>query len=1236
MSLTYRIIDGHVDLDVTADLVGEPELGWAAPGGCERAAIGLDLPRDTFPTLGSQSRLIVSSPSGDVEWEGYVSDPGDFDDDDGEGMRIEAVGSMVRGSDVVAPLVYLDAELSAWEPAPDLPVSARADQGDGELVAGFQSGFAIGPGSYTAFDYTRLLRASQNVGAVVLTYSCGVASGYAVDVVAIDSNAGQTQVASWAAGTETVTRTQALPAGTKTARIRLRRTGPATNVVGELAVLKVTKVAVIGSRVDRYGNPATGDATTIGSRVVVEDLIGRGVLAGVDPDAAQVEDSPAVFTQLAFPEGVRGTGVLEKLRESDSSMVWAYGGTTPTGRGLAFSWRPWGTDARYDVDLDDALERPGGQDESCQRVTVYYTDLNGVPRNVTVITEVPAGARIRDADPVTIEEPATLEAATTRGREVLAEVSARTPSGTAVLSRAVLDQQTSTDVEPWELRPGHLARLAATGELARITGVTYTGGDADVATLAIGESGSSPLETAISRAVEDRLPGQPLIPLPPARPAPVPPIALPTTDPTEAPESSPLPVVQPGNGSALVTWDRVTDPHTQIDLHVAYSDTLAPSAATRIAENVVPIQAVQKMPDGTPVPADYSVYFALVARNVAGEAAASPWVAGRAGVIPPELLQLAVGNLTADDVLTKSLRTNGIAIGNGTWNTEMIDVPGVLTIPFNGDPASITVQLNALSAVITNLRILAQTNVIEGGLKLADGVAPPTTAPRVKAVRGRGGPNTEADQGFTLRGFFDPLNGVGPDWYYTESLYNAPSGVWTIRKTDGARFLVANPPGKFFAVGGVVKLGATWYVLGQDFDRQDNWYLYRFNEAWVKTGESLFATASTVLGDAHLSTDGDALFVAFLHRTTGVLRVNQLTATGGLTRYDVLDTAWPDTDVWGLYVGAADLGAARFVVVGRQVARVYTKAGGASGATQARVNPNEWTIVTGACVGIAWDGTRFKTLGANGFVYWYCPRPVVETRTHAYSWYDSDLDGTGRHETQPGAATIHTARARDWVEVEFEAPNDGAGLDDPDSLRHYIDDHRQADLAPGIVFKRYESFDLTGPAGQTINGFETIGGATGSFSSARGHPDGSGPVINLEGNGTWRLGHLAGRADGTDANDTGWVDVRGTLTLGTTDGWPLTSVVYANFRRTPHQWALEYRASPDEAKSFAASNFADQTIVTLPPVARPTRETPVVGRWNDAPIAGNVLTDGRVIIRGGVPGDYAAGTILILSAVNVD
>ncbi|GAA1909427.1 hypothetical protein GCM10009737_08370 [Nocardioides lentus] len=501
--LTVRVRDGRTDRVVTRHATGL-QFSKTAPGGHSTAQVTLNLPLRTFPDLGPADRLwVYDARTSRCLWDGYTDNPGRGRGADGESFQLTASGGLTLAADQSEKLVYVDRSLSSWVPADGNLGSAQVDQSTSDAagdstVLQFQSGSPVGRGSRAGMRYTGFVDTTQTAGRIRFFFQGHKAdAGYRVQIHRTTPDAPGVLIPVfeywYGLRTETADHTAAewpaLEQAAKQLQIALVRSGGATNVADDLSKVTITSLVVTALLADQHGNAPRTPPRQVTASTVVADLCSRLLGTAVDPDAVHVTDTTFEPEQFAYPDGATARRVLDDLALYEPDMLWEVLAATGDGlRGHAFAYRPWPTTPRYEISTADDYDAPGGEADLCNRVAVYWTAADGTEASTVVTAYVEQlGARIRDAEPVTL--PAgrgTLADAQRIGGLVLAAKAAPPKAGTATLRRRIVDRLTGRVAYPWEIEPGHVARIRETGDELRITETTYV--DADCAVeLTLGE-----------------------------------------------------------------------------------------------------------------------------------------------------------------------------------------------------------------------------------------------------------------------------------------------------------------------------------------------------------------------------------------------------------------------------------------------------------------------------------------------------------------------------------------------------------------------------------------------------------------------------------------------------------------------------------------------------------------------------------------------------------------------------
>ena len=232
----------------------------------------------------------------------------------------------------------------------------------------------------------------------------------------------------------------------------------------------------------QISGPGTYEDGFVYAHQVAADLVGR-VLTLCDPLASTVETTTtAEIDQLAYPEGARPQQVLEELARFEPDYLWEILGSTD--RGYVFNYRAWPTEWRYLISVKDGYEATGGENDLCNRIAVYWTDESGNRQTTIVTADVPElggdpadvgfAGRIRDADPITLEDGRGSEANALRIGQQALELKANPPlAARALVARPIMDRLRGSMVMPWEIESGYLVRVLETGEDLRLTELSY-------------------------------------------------------------------------------------------------------------------------------------------------------------------------------------------------------------------------------------------------------------------------------------------------------------------------------------------------------------------------------------------------------------------------------------------------------------------------------------------------------------------------------------------------------------------------------------------------------------------------------------------------------------------------------------------------------------------------------------------------------------------------------------------
>lgn len=496
--LALRIASPVSDRHVTRHMSGL-SFHKVAGGGHADLQVTLNLARAQFPDLGPDCKAYVYDRAGRTIWEGFINNPGSSYADAGESFDLAALGIKTLASDSAQPVLYRETSYDGWIPAGGNLASATAEVGTFPDTAGILSGTPavlcqinpgqpVGAAAGRAMMYLPTLTGrDQWIGGVRLDRDAG----------RTDAN-WRTELKAYPAGAAlysttmdgTASRVDMLagvgfPVGQDHLSFWIQHTGAATNValndywvgLGGLPGI----YAITGSLRNAAGEQPPPRTAYLLASEVVTDAAFRFLGAQLDPNRTSVAATSYQIDQLAYATPTRMQAILDDLAVWEPDMTWEI--LPSIGDTYGLNYRPWGTDPRYEISTRDGFTQPGSDADLCNRVAIDWTDATGKPQTTVVTSTVPAlGARVRDADPVTLPAGRGSAANATRlGQSILAAASTAPTAATATVTRRIRDMQTGRMVAPWEIEPGYVAHVRETGQDLRLTEMTYTHDDRSAA-----------------------------------------------------------------------------------------------------------------------------------------------------------------------------------------------------------------------------------------------------------------------------------------------------------------------------------------------------------------------------------------------------------------------------------------------------------------------------------------------------------------------------------------------------------------------------------------------------------------------------------------------------------------------------------------------------------------------------------------------------------------------------------
>ena len=270
-----------------------------------------------------------------------------------------------------------------------------------------------------------------------------------------------------------------------------------TTIAGNKIWFALGSMGIMHHPVDRFGAPYTPPRNTYWlASEIAEDVFGRLLGSLIDPAALDIVESTFQIDTFAFMEPASAAAVLDQLCVLGNQD---WGLAESTGNGQRAWFHPWPTEPRYILDERDQIEVPGTEDTLCNRVAVDWVGPRGKTHTTVVGAYVPelgisnpvlttsgaidqafldAGGRVKDADRVSLPDGhGSMANAIQAGTMALEEKNRVALSGTAQVTRPLVDLVTGDKVLPSGLEPGCVARLTPMGTDVRVTEVAYAHDD---------------------------------------------------------------------------------------------------------------------------------------------------------------------------------------------------------------------------------------------------------------------------------------------------------------------------------------------------------------------------------------------------------------------------------------------------------------------------------------------------------------------------------------------------------------------------------------------------------------------------------------------------------------------------------------------------------------------------------------------------------------------------------------
>lgn len=605
-----------------------------------------------------------------------------------------------------------------------------------------------------------------------------------------------------------------------------------------------------------------------------------------------------------------------------------------------------------------------------------------------------------------------------------------------------------------------------------------------------------------------------------------------TMDPTNPPDDSPTPVTRRGPAAVIVDYEYTSG--ETVDLYVwvpppveegGTYDTPPTLGPEHLHTEDFPVGGfVYTDPDGVTLPPEpYPVYVALWANNVVGPAPApSAWVSGVAGQIPPEFMELLVGELIAQRLEADTI-TGVLITGSELDIVDSIHAyPGFLDV--------IAQKLTAYEALFDDkVDMRGLDNFLRGTLTATSGVEDPPGEPTVQKHWPAFSTDADTTTGTLATQYVGLCDAPGAlattHWLTTRHITGKTTGagVVSISKTTGEVDSAYEAfTFQFYARGGVCSNGTYAFVLGYDIGIAA-WRVKKYDD----TG-ALVATYNPAIGNPDINPvigrSGDGFAVLFEDDVlfSYAERIKEFSSTGTL----VNDVSVPTThntarQYRGLYrVASSPL--TYHVVRQSGTTSIWTfKDDGADNLE--RDTAQDIEIANNNTVkGMYHDGTRIRHLNQSGTVMTYSTYNGG-TPGAVFTYVDGDPAGLGEAESgasNVGSATIPKAA---WIKVISTPPPDNGEVDDPDRNYLYLGSnaaatkYRVAELDPGELSDYFETIPVSGDVPPSPSEFD--GRATATVAELRSYDGG----WFFKGDNDWQI-------TGPNVMDSGWLTPTGAWT----------------------------------------------------------------------------------------------------------
>ena len=427
-------------------------------------------------------------------------------------------------------------------------------------------------------------------------------------------------------------------------------------------------------------------------------------------------------------------------------------------------------------------------------------------------------------------------------------------------------------------------------------------------------------------------------------------------------------------------------------------------------------------------------------------------------------------------------------------------------------------------------------NFLAGELKAGTGVNDPSSAPLVTSSYDTVSVPQDDEGGFYRKGLSEFHDPGTPLWVTTDTYPGGDTNVQAWSKTGGPGLWRFDVLSGWQGYGGVTCIGAYYYILCRQYTNPTNWriLIYRGSDQQYMgsfaTGPSGSIATTAYPGIGH---DGTNILIAFTNN--GEIFVRKFTpygvsGAGNQVGSTMNGGAWSSS----LHPQGVQQVSGKIYIGHVNGILAYTP----GSTTMARDAASDFPKNSGALSGLSHDGTTWTTFTSGKI---FTKHTTLSGRyLFAYDFRDADPLGSGTANTKPSPVKdITPVKFAKWAVTIPQIPPDDLTTDGANTCRIFaspygstlVFQHQLVTDGDGVsgkplsYSKTFTDLASSGSAPNTVNDFASRATAVvGRYSSTK--MDGSNPMWNLDGDGSWKLGgFLKGNVDGTNAYDSDWIDV---------------------------------------------------------------------------------------------------------------